>query len=115
MSTSNHQFARDLEDEMDDYCGAWDPDECFDAFCPQHGSGEAPASFKVEVEERPGARWVSNGQRFATEAEATAAMDNLQSRWHGPHGFRVVPSEDPVNYRWLSDGGFSRAEAMPRG
>jgi hypothetical protein len=44
--------------------------------------------------------WNSNGLRFATEQEANEYGKELLSRWTVPKAHRVVPSEDPVNYRF---------------
>lgn len=56
----------------------------------------APQSFKVQMPDG-----TSNGQRWATEKEADIAARELESRWTAmPSGWKVVPSNDPVNYRW---------------
>ena len=62
-------------------------------------------SFKMEVATmyRGEESWTSNACRYATEKEADAAGDELLSRWTVPHAHRVVPSEDPVNYRFDFD------------
>lgn len=53
-------------------------------------------SFKVSMPDGS-----SNSQRWATEKEADVAARELESRWSGmPSGWKVVPSDEPVNYRW---------------
>ena len=40
----------------------------------------------------------TNACVFATEEEATAAGNELLSRWYVPESFEVRPTEDDVNY-----------------
>lgn len=57
---------------------------------------EVHESFKVQMPDG-----TSNGQRWATEKEADTAARELESRWTGmPSGWKVVPSDDAVNYKW---------------
>lgn len=55
-------------------------------------------SYKIEVLVE--GKWSTNGLRFATEAEAAAAADELLSRWWVPDAGRAAESTDPVNYRF---------------
>lgn len=55
-------------------------------------------SFKVEVREPRSTVWSGNALRFATHAEADSYGVDLLSRWFLPEEFRVVESEDAVNY-----------------
>ena len=57
-------------------------------------------SFKVEVKVNSDP-WVANGLRFATEKEGNEYGNDLLSRWFLPSAFRVVPSDDPVNYSFI--------------
>lgn len=66
-------------------------------------------SWKPEVIADSGGKWAGNALRFATKAEAEANVVNLALRWRAVHDWRVVESEDPVNYRWV-DGAL---EAVP--
>lgn len=59
-------------------------------------------SFKAEVTTSPfGDSWSSNIVRFATLAEAKAYAEDLAGRWLAVRDWRVVPSDDPVNYQWV--------------
>lgn len=44
--------------------------------------------------------WTYNGQRFATRNEAQLFSDYIRWVWHAVTDTQVVPSPDPVNYRW---------------
>ena len=55
-------------------------------------------SYKVEV--LVGNDWSTNAVRFETELEATAAGQELLSRWMVPTDSRPAPSPDPVNYKF---------------
>ena len=55
-------------------------------------------SYKVEV--LVDGSWSTNGVRFATEAEAVEAGQELLSRWFVPIDSRAAVSEDPVNYKF---------------
>jgi hypothetical protein len=45
-------------------------------------------------------KWCGNQARYATQAEAEAAIHDLFMRWTLVRETRVVASSDPVNYRW---------------
>jgi len=62
-------------------------------------------SFAPQVVADSSGEWAGNGLRFATRAEAEANVANLASRWLLVRETRVVPSKDPVNYRWDSEKG----------
>lgn len=49
-----------------------------------------------------------NGVRFATEGEAKKAGANKLWNWTMAEDFKVVQSEDPVNYRWVDGVGLER-------
>jgi hypothetical protein len=53
-------------------------------------------SFKYEVE--VDGKFSGNAVRFATEEEADQGGRELLSRWFVPTGYRVVESDDEVNY-----------------
>lgn len=50
-------------------------------------------------------KWVGNGLRFETKAEAEANVANLKARWTLVTDTRVVESTDPINYRWVPGKG----------
>jgi hypothetical protein len=66
---------------------------------------ETPISFAPEVIADNSGKWCGNACRYATEAEAEAAVNNLMMRWTLVRDTRVVPSNDPVNYRWDTAAG----------
>jgi hypothetical protein len=57
-------------------------------------------SCKCEVRAVGESSFNSNALRFATEEECTAYGNELLSRWFGADTFRVVPSDDAVNYKF---------------
>lgn len=60
-------------------------------------------SWKPEVKVAgEGDKFYSNALRFATEQEALANAENLFQRWLLCEDFRAMPSDDPVNYRWVN-------------
>lgn len=48
--------------------------------------------------------WSGNALRFATEIEARNNASDLLMRWFVPTDSRAVPSDDPVNYRYVRGG-----------
>lgn len=44
--------------------------------------------------------WASNSLRFATYDEADYYGHELLSRWYVPDKYRVVETDEPVNYRY---------------
>ena len=66
-------------------------------------------SFKAEVIADRSGKWTGNQLRFATEEEAHAYVRDLAFRWTLVTQTRVVPSDDPVNYKF-QDG---HAEPLP--
>jgi hypothetical protein len=97
----NHQSATDYLQRNAGLMGLayLEPNTYMDKSSPTYdhtASAKTANSFKVVMEEN-----TSNAQRFATAEEAEAAAHELQSRWSGmPSDWRVVPSTDPVNYRF---------------
>lgn len=65
-------------------------------------------SFRGEVIADSTGKFVGNGLRFATQAEAEGYIKDLMWRWTSVTDTRVVECTDPVNYRW--EGG--RAVAL---
>lgn len=57
-------------------------------------------SFKAEVIADSSGQWSGNGVRLATEEEAKGYAQNMADRWTLVTEWRVVPSDDPVNYKW---------------
>ena len=60
----------------------------------------APKSWKPEVVTDSSGQWNGNAVRFATAKEAEEYVADLAFRWILVRGTRIVPSDDPVNYRW---------------
>lgn len=69
-------------------------------------------SYKPEVIADSSGVWASNALRFATYAEAKAAVEDLADRWFAVRQTRVVMSDDPVNYRWIAGVGLQRLETV---
>lgn len=65
------------------------------------GAKLAKISYKCEVKTAGDSDWVSNSLRFATREEAEAYGNDLFSRWTAVEQKQVVPSSDPINYRWV--------------
>lgn len=59
-----------------------------------------PKSWKAEVVTGPDGVFNGNAVRFATAKEAEEYVADLAFRWILVRGTRVLPSDDPVNYRW---------------
>jgi hypothetical protein len=59
-------------------------------------------SFKAEVIADNSGKFVANGLRFATEAEAKAYVDDLFARWISVRETRVVSCDEPVSHRWAN-------------
>lgn len=57
-------------------------------------------SWKAEVITDATGQYNGNAVRFATAKEAEEYVSDLAFRWILVRGTRVVPSDDPVNYRW---------------
>lgn len=55
-------------------------------------------SFKAEVVADRSGKFCGNGLAFATEGEAMAYAKDLAGRWTLVTDYRVVPSDEPVNY-----------------
>jgi hypothetical protein len=62
-------------------------------------------SWKPEVIADASGTWAGNGLRFATKEEAEGNVRNLMMRWFAVREWRVVESDDPVNYRWDPETG----------
>ncbi len=63
------------------------------------------ASFKAEVIADNSGKFVGNGLRFASRAEAEAYARDLFSRWTLVREWRVVKSGDPVTHVIGNDTG----------
>ena len=59
-----------------------------------------PKSWAAEVVADETGKWAGNALRFATVQEAESWVADLAGRWILVRGTRVVPSDDPVNYKW---------------
>lgn len=65
-------------------------------------------SYAPEVQCDNSGNWYGNALRFPSELEAQKNVLNLASRWTLVHNTRVVPSDDPPNYRWDDTVGLVR-------
>lgn len=61
-------------------------------------------SFKPEVSTDGGRTFHQNALAFATRDEAETSARDLMSRWMLVTDWRVVESDQPVNYRLRFDG-----------
>lgn len=61
-------------------------------------------SFKPEVIADSSGKWTGNGLAFETEKEAEIWVKDLSYRWLAVRETRVVPSDEPVNYRLVQSG-----------
>jgi hypothetical protein len=64
-----------------------------------------PKSYAPQVQADSSGKWLGNGLRFPTELEAQKNVRNLANRWTLVYNTRVVPSDDPPNYRWDDTSG----------
>ena len=60
-------------------------------------------SYCAEVVADRTGKFVGNQLRFATHQEADAYGRDLMGRWFLVEKYRVVESDDPVNYEWKKD------------
>jgi hypothetical protein len=60
-------------------------------------------SYKPEVIAGRSNEWTGNALRFATEREAEIFVRDLARRWTLVVDWRVVHSDDPVNWRAVVD------------
>jgi hypothetical protein len=59
-------------------------------------------SYKIEVVADSSGEWCGNAIRLVHEQEALDYGKDLAWRWTAVREMRVVPSNDPVNYRWVN-------------
>ena len=59
-----------------------------------------PKSYAPEVQCDDSGKWYGNALRFPSELEARKNVRDLAARWTLVYDTRVVPTEDPPNYRW---------------
>lgn len=67
-----------------------------------------PQSYAPEVQCDDSGKWYGNALRFPSELEAQKNVRDLAARWMLVHNTRVVPSDDPPNYRWDDTVGLVR-------
>jgi hypothetical protein len=60
-------------------------------------------SYKIEVIADRTGKFVGNQLRFASRQEADEYSRDLMSRWLAVKTYRVIESDDPVNYEWRVD------------
>jgi hypothetical protein len=60
-------------------------------------------SFKVSVRAVGENSFCQNGVAFATYEEADKSGSFLLCRWMGADEYKVIESDEPVNYRWDSE------------
>jgi predicted RNA-binding protein YlxR (DUF448 family) len=65
---------------------------------------EGFSSWAPEVVADSSGTWCGNALRFATRGEAEDNVRDLSFHWMLVRDTRVVPSKDPVNYRYGPDG-----------
>lgn len=65
---------------------------------------EGFSSWAPEVIADGSGKWCGNALRFATRGEAEDNVRDLSMRWMLVRDTRVVPSTDPVNYRYGKEG-----------
>lgn len=58
-------------------------------------------SWKPEFQTDRTGTWYANGVAFATKEEAEGNAVEKALAWTLVRDFRVVESDDPVNYRWV--------------
>jgi hypothetical protein len=68
-------------------------------------------SYAPEVIADNSGQWAGNGLRFATKEEAEENVANLASRWYLVQDTRVVETNDPVNYAWITGKGLVAVDA----
>jgi hypothetical protein len=66
-------------------------------------------SYKGEVIADSSGKWCGNGLRFETEDEALIYVEDLVMRWILVTEYRVVESDEPVNYS-ITNGKLTRME-----
>ena len=67
-------------------------------------------SFKPQVQTGRDPTFYGNALAFATREEAERSAQDLSQRWMLVVGYRAIESDEPVNYRYCSDG---TLEAVP--
>jgi len=65
-------------------------------------------SYAPEVQCDDSGKWYGNALRFPSEPEAHQNVRDLARRWTMVIDTRVVPSDDPPNYRWDDSQGLVR-------
>ena len=59
-------------------------------------------SFKPQVQTDSSGKWYGNALAFATEAEALDNAADLMGRWMLVRDYRVIASDEPVNYTYIN-------------
>lgn len=67
--------------------------------------------FRSEVIADSSGEWVGNSVVFETKQEAEDYVRDLSWRWTLVRETRVVPTDEPANYRWV-DAGQSHDERL---
>jgi hypothetical protein len=67
-------------------------------------------SWKPEIKVFGEKQFYSNSQVFETYEEAHISARNRHFNWTMAEDFRVVESEEPVNYKWVDGVGDVRLE-----
>ena len=62
-------------------------------------------SFKPFIRATGEKNFYGNGQAFATHDEADRSGHNRFMQWFGADEYKVVESDEPVNYRWDNELG----------
>lgn len=64
-------------------------------------------SFKMEVKTSEHGNFTGNAVRLATREQAEAYAKDLMWRWLAVREWRVIESEDPVNYAFVPGNGLT--------
>jgi len=62
-------------------------------------------NFKPTIKPIGESKFYTNGQTFATEAEARQSAKNRYCNWMMAEAFGVEESDEPVNYAWVDGQG----------
>lgn len=74
----------------------------------------APKSLQVDVRTYGSKEWTSCHVRLATRPEAEGHASDLTRCWLEVEEWRIIESQDPVNYRF-ENGGLVRLASQPPG
>ena len=70
-------------------------------------------SFKGVIKERGATEFIPNMRAFATQEEAENSTFAIFFDWLGADEYKIVESDEPVNYRWDKELGNVRLADTP--